>query len=114
MTADPQDVVWRAAVAHGEFPLVNEPQWRGQPYVVEVPGAALREASSVSDLGLFYTIGEAWAHLAVHFATTDAPSVLDIGCGCGKMARFFVMNPRVRYMGLDVFAPAILWARTAF
>lgn len=92
----------------------SEPQWRGQPDALDVPGAALREASSVSDLGLFYTIGEAWAHLAARFARTDAPRVLDIGCGCGKMARFFVMNPRASYVGLDVFRPAIRWCRTAF
>jgi len=105
-------VMWRAA-APGAL-SASEEQWRGQPYALDVPGAALREASSVADLGLFYSIGEAWAQIAIHFAPRTAPSILDIGCGCGKMARFFIMNPRVRYVGLDVYRPAISWCTAAF
>lgn len=30
------------------------------------------------------------------------------------MARFFVMNPKVRYHGIDVFRPAIAWCCQAF
>ena len=41
-------------------------------------------------------------------------TVLDIGCGCGKLARFLHLNPTLRYVGVDIFQPAILWCRRAF
>jgi len=40
--------------------------------------------------------------------------VLDIGCGAGKMARFFALNPKLQYTGFDVYRPAIDWCRKAF
>lgn len=104
--------MWQA-VSSNEL-VANEAQPRGQPYAVDLPGAVLREASSLADLGLWYSIGEAYAQIATHFAPSGASLVLDIGCGGGKMARFFVMNPRVRYVGLDVFQPAITWCKAAF
>jgi len=92
----------------------HEPQPRGQPYAIEVPGTALREESGVSDLAFWYAIGEAYAQVAMRFCTTDSPRVLDIGCGACKMGRFFAMNPRAHYIGLDIFAPAIEWCKEAF
>jgi SAM-dependent methyltransferase len=106
------DILWQKL--QGDFPIGSEPHARGQPRVLDLPNAALRESSSDTDLGNFYAIGEAWAQLAISLATTDAPRVVDIGCGCGKMARFFVMNPKVQYLGLDVFGPAVAWCREAF
>ena len=106
------DILWQAL--QGDFPLGSEPHARGQPRVLDLPNAALRESSSDADLGNFYAIGEAWAQLAISVATTDTPRIVDIGCGCGKMARFFVINPKVQYCGMDVFGPAIAWCREAF
>lgn len=42
--------------------------------------------------------------------------VLDMGCGTGVMAPGFarLLGPAGRYVGFDVHAPAIDWARTAF
>ena len=105
-------ILWQSLT--GDFPLASEPHARGQPHAVDIPNAALRESSGGRTLGDFYAIGEAWAQLAAFFATNDAPRILDIGCGCGKMARFFLINPRVRYIGLDVFPPAISWCQKAF
>jgi SAM-dependent methyltransferase len=106
------DILWQRL--RGEFPVGSEPHARGQPRVLDLPNAALRESSSDADLGNFYAIGEAWAQLAISVATTDTPRIADIGCGCGKMARFFVMNPKVQYCGIDVFGPAIVWCSEAF
>jgi SAM-dependent methyltransferase len=106
------DILWKNL--RKDFPIGNEPHARGQPRVLDLPNAALRESSSDADLGNFYAIGEAWAQLAISVATVDTPRIVDIGCGCGKMARFFVMNPKVQYHGLDVFSPAIAWCREAF
>ena len=44
----------------------------------------------------------------------ESPRVLDLGCGCGKLARFFCLNPGLTYVGIDLFAPSIRWCRRAF
>lgn len=110
--ASTSDILWQKL--QGDFPVGSEPHARGQPWVVDIPNAVLRESSSDADLGNFYAVGEAWAQLALALATTSTPRIVDIGCGCGKMARFFVVNPNVQYCGIDVFGPAITWCRQAF
>jgi SAM-dependent methyltransferase len=84
------------------------------PNWLPLPTAAIREASSVADLGLWYAIGEAWSHVAAAQLKTRSPHILDIGCGCGKMARFFALNPDATYLGIDVYRPAIQWCKQAF
>ena len=97
----------------GEFPLDNERGLRGDPLSLPVPNAALRAASSIESLDSWYAIGEAWAHIACHFMP-PSPHVVDIGCGCGKMARFLYLHPDLRYTGIDLFKPGIAWCRRAF
>ena len=106
-----ETVDWRAIDIH--FPLDNEPAWRGDPYSLPIPNAGMRASSSISDMEAWYAIGEAWAHIAARFSPPD-PKVLDIGCGCGKIARFLYLNPHLRYIGVDLFLPAILWCRKNF
>src|SRR4051812_8847278 len=106
------DILWQKL--RGDFPVGSEPHARGQPRALDLPNAALRESSSDADLGNFYAVGEAWAQLAISIATTSTPRIVDIGCGCGKMARFFVTNPAIQYYGIDVFGPAIAWCQEAF
>ncbi len=106
------DELWESATVSELTASESHP--RGQPYAIDIPGFALREQSGVGDLAFWYAIGESYAQIAMHFCTTSAPRVLDIGCGGAKMGRFFAMNPRVRYVGLDIFAPAIAWAAEAF
>jgi len=84
-----------------------------QPHGLAVPQYGLREAAGTGDLEMFLGIGDTWAHLVNRFLPHD-PVVLDVGCGCGKMARFLALNPRLRYVGLDVFEPSIRWCRRAF
>ena len=110
---DHTDVAWRQRDARfGTDPDGTDGRAR---YGVALPNAALREASSLSDLGAWYAIGEAWADVAAAFVPQVAcPQIVDIGCGCGKMARFFVVDPRIRYLGLDVFRPAVEWCQGAF
>jgi SAM-dependent methyltransferase len=83
-------------------------------YAVPIPSAYLRAASSLADLGMWMAIGEPWAQVALHFVPSDEPVVADIGCRCGKMARFLLAHPRLRYVGLDVFRPAVDWAQPVF
>lgn len=105
-------ILWKQA-AQVAVPLNDEPTWPAQPFSLPIPNAILREASSVSEMDAFFAIGEAWAHLVAHFLPEN-PFVLDIGCGCGKLARFLYLNPGLRYLGVDLFLPAIEWSRKAF
>jgi SAM-dependent methyltransferase len=91
----------------------NEEHFRGAPYSVSIPNVRLRAASSTGELGYWYAIGEAWAHIADAFLPASA-RVLDIGCGCGKMARFFVHRRDLVYTGLDVHYPSIYWCDREF
>lgn len=105
------DVLWRQ---YGEqAPLENEPRFPRQAYGIPLPNTVLRESSSVGHLDIFYAIAEAWAHMVTHFLPEN-PVVLDIGCSCGKLGRFLYMNPALRYVGTDIFLPAIEWCRQAF
>lgn len=109
---DTNTVAWRSHELR-QFPMANEEAWRGDPYALPIPNPTMREASSISDLGCFYAIGEAWAHVVCHFLPPN-PNVLDIGCSCGKLARFLYMNPNLRYIGVDIFWPSIQWCRRNF
>jgi SAM-dependent methyltransferase len=106
------DVLWQQAAA-GAVPLNHEPTWPAQPYSLPIPNAILREASSVAAMDAFFAIGEAWGHMVTHFLQDD-PFVLDVGCGCGKLARFLYLNPRLKYLGVDLFLPGIEWCNKAF
>jgi SAM-dependent methyltransferase len=104
-------VMWRQ---YGESaPLENDSRWPVQPYALPIPNVVLRESSSVGDLEPFYVIAEAWGHMVMHFVPEN-PVVLDVGCSCGKLARFLYLNPKLRYVGIDIFLPAIEWCRQKF
>lgn len=92
----------------------DDPMLPKQPYGLPVPNFALRTHSSGGgDLAYWLGIGDAWAHATARFLPRD-PTVLDLGCGCGKLARFLPLIPGVRYIGVDLFKPHILWCRRAF
>jgi SAM-dependent methyltransferase len=91
----------------------DEPALPLQPYGLAVPSYALRMSAGTGDLAMFLGIGEAWAQIVSRFLPDD-PVLLDLGCGCGKLARFLHLNPRLRYVGVDIFLPSILWCRRAF
>lgn len=92
----------------------DEPKLPPQPYGFPVPNFALRtNAAGGGDLAYWFGIGDAWAHLTARFLPPK-PSVLDLGCGCGKLTRFLALVPGVRYVGVDIFLPHILWCRKAF
>lgn len=60
--------------------------------------------------------GEFSAMLALLGAATPDARVLDIGCGTGVMGREFerMLGDRGLYVGFDVHAPAVAWARRRF
>lgn len=91
----------------------DEPELPLQPYGIAVPSYALRTEAGTGHLAWFLGIGEAWAQMVTRFLPDD-PVVLDLGSGCGKLARFLHLNPRLSYIGVDIFLPGVLWCRRAF
>ncbi|MBX3486229.1 class I SAM-dependent methyltransferase [Phenylobacterium sp.] len=92
----------------------DEPTLPQQPGGFPVPNFALRANSSGGgSLGYWFGIGDAWAHVVARHLP-PAPTVLDLGCGCGKLTRFLALVPDVRYVGVDIFLPHVLWCRRAF
>jgi SAM-dependent methyltransferase len=92
----------------------DEPAFPQQPYGLPVPNFALRTNSAGGgDLATWFAIGDAWAHVTSRFLAPGA-AVLDLGCGCGKLARFLALSPGVTYVGVDIFEPHVLWCRRAF
>ena len=91
----------------------DEPAFPAQPHTLPIPNEVLREASSVSQVDAFFAIGEAWSQLVARYLPAS-PRVLDIGCGCGKLARFFYLIPGLTYVGIDLFHPSIRWCQKVF
>lgn len=113
MTAAGLDgVMWRSVPLEA-LHTIDEQLYPAQPHSLPLPNEVLREASSVADIPTFYAIGEAWSQMVAHYLPPN-PRVVDIGCGCGKLARFFYLVPGLTYVGIDLFAPSIRWCDKAF
>jgi SAM-dependent methyltransferase len=106
------NVMWRS-VPPEVLHMHDEQIYPPQPHSLPIPNEVLREASSVSDLAAFFAIGEAWAQMVAHYLPRDA-RIVDIGCGCGKLARFFYIVPGVTYVGIDLYLPSIKWCQKVF
>ncbi len=83
------------------------------PYALPLPSQQLMVTVSYGTPEQFYFIGEQWAHLVTRFLP-EKPRVLDVGCGCGKLARFLFLNPSLHYIGFDLFSPSIIWCNNSF
>lgn len=105
-------IKWRS-VPEDQLHTIDEQNFPKQPRSIPIPNEILREASSIGDLSSFYAIGEAWSHLVTHYLPEN-PKVLDLGCGCGKLARFLFNNPNLSYVGIDIYLPSIKWCQHAF
>ena len=105
-------VEWRR-VEQKDFPSNVEAHWRGAPFSIAIPDEAARGRSSTGDLGYYYAIGEAWAQVVSTFLPGN-PTVLDIGCSYGRLARFLALNPGLSYIGFDVDSDAIDWCKREF
>lgn len=81
------------------------PQWK---YVAPLPSADLFGTVGAKDIENFLVVGDAWGQVCTKFLTPGS-TVLDIGCGCGRLARFLIHVPELRYVGFDIFEPSITW-----
>lgn len=85
------------------------PRWRG---VVPLPPEGLMWSAGAPDVENFLVVGDAWAQL-VRRHLPPRGSVLDIGCGCGRLARVLAADPTLGgYVGFDCIAASITWCQT--
>lgn len=61
---------------------------------IPFPPASLMWSIGAPSLDSFLAIADAWNRLANRFLSEEA-CVLDAGCGCGRVARPLVQDPRV-------------------
>jgi ubiquinone/menaquinone biosynthesis C-methylase UbiE len=111
-TANMPKVEWSLVVAESYGDDV-ELHKRNAKHILPIPPEKFRLQSSTGDLGLYYAIGEAWAHLALPYLP-PASTVLDIGCSRGRLARFLCIDRTLKYIGFDVHADSITWANEYF
>jgi SAM-dependent methyltransferase len=86
-----------------------------------LPPQHLRNKVAESDPELFLWTGLADAHAMLTVADRHAGGmaaepldVLDFGCGCGRVARFFtLLGNKVRFHGADVHPELVAWCRGA-
>ena len=92
------------------YRLVDGPRGFGKPVAEAVADAEYREGH----WDHFFHWDELPRHLVLagaiaHFC--PQPSVLDLGCGSGRLADIFRVHPRTRYVGVDFSAEGLARAR---
>lgn len=75
--------------------------------VPPIPGERVRSSVGSPSMAGYLLSGDAWQILLGKFLVPDS-RLLDIGCGCGKMARNLAYHPHVKkYIGFDVIKSSI-------
>ena len=83
-------------------------------HVLPLPNERMMLHVGAETVDNFFFVGDAWAQLLSRYIEPDY-HVMDVGCGCGRTARFLVNNPSVkRYSGFDVVAPYVEWCNRFF
>jgi len=72
-----------------------------------IPGARVRSSVGSPSMAGYLISGDAWQILLSKYLVPES-RLLDIGCGCGKMARNLAYHPYVKkYIGFDVIKSSI-------
>lgn len=89
---------------------ITHPDFPAMMHCLPLPHPLLMGSTGTPDYGLFMLVGSWWADLVAHYLR-DHAVVFDLGCGCGKTARFLLGESRVeKYIGIDVIHQSIEWA----
>jgi SAM-dependent methyltransferase len=77
--------------------------------IIPYPSERLMIAIGAMAIEDFLVVGESWSQLVQRYISRPS-NILDIGCGCGRTARFLVPNALVQsYTGFDVVPEIIDW-----
>ena len=97
-----------------EDSLATHPSYSRWNKVLPLPNPRLMLSIGAADVENFYVVADAWAQVISQYLTEGA-RVLDIGCGCGRTARFFLHHPFLeKYIGFDVIQPSVDWNNRFF
>jgi SAM-dependent methyltransferase len=78
---------------------------------IPLPPLSLMQSVGSTHAESFLQLGEAWAQLIRDELEPDS-TILDIGCGCGRVARWFADDANVAaYVGFDVIEESVAWCR---
>lgn len=95
-----------ARVSHASYP-----RWK---HVLPLPNERMMIHIGAGTVENFFVVADAWGQVLNHYIQSDS-HVMDIGCGCGRMARMLVGNPYVRHFtGVDVVVPYVEWCNRHF
>ena len=86
----------------------NHQKYPRMKYVAPLPSPNLMGTIGAPDIENFLIVGESFAQVITKFLRAG-DAVLDVGCGCGRTARFLTTFPDIRYTGFDIFKPSIDW-----
>ena len=107
----PRDLAMPTADDANAWHLGYGGRWK---HVLPLPNDRMMLHVGAQSVDNFFFVGDAWAQLLSRYIARGS-HVMDVGCGCGRTARFLVNNPHVaRYTGFDVFAPYVDWCNRFF
>lgn len=76
---------------------------------IPLPPASLMQLVGAPNAENFLYVGDQWSQVIAR-EIMPASRVLDIGCGCGRTARFFLYHPYViEYIGVDIIPDLVHW-----
>lgn len=81
-------------------------------YAVPFPSQQLMGTGGASNFENFLVVGDSWFHLvssALRPGSGQPQTLVDIGCGCGRLARYFLWWPQLHFIGIDLFRSNIEW-----
>jgi SAM-dependent methyltransferase len=84
------------------------PTW---PLVAPLPPRDLMMDVGARDIENFFIVGDAWAQVITKYVGSN-DTILDIGCGCGRTARFLINLPDIQYIGFDIVKRHVEWCST--
>ena len=80
-------------------------------YVIPLPPDGMMGSVGAPSIENFLVVADAWGQIICRHTPENA-TVMDIGCGCGRIARVLVNNSGIRrYIGFDVMSDHVQWCR---